>query len=433
MLDIKWIRDYPQELDENLARRGLAPLSSKILELDEKRRNLQTQVQELQNKRNQIAKEIGQAKAQKDEAKATALSLDATQIKEKLPQLEEEEAEVATDLMYILETIPNNPLKDVPLGTSEADNVLVNSWGTPTSFSFTPKAHYELGENLGLMSFDLAAKMSGARFVLLRGDLARLERALSLFMLDIHTREFGYEEISPPLLVKDNAFYGAGLLPKFADNAFQTTEEHWLIPTAEVSLTNIVRESILDEDQLPMRFVAHTPCFRSEAGAAGKDTRGMIRQHQFYKVELVSIIHPDKAIEEHERMTSCAMTILERLNLPFRRMLLCSGDMGVQSQKTYDLEVWLPSEQTYREISSCSTCGDYQARRMDARFKDNDKDAKAKTRYVGTLNGSGLAVGRTLIAVMENYQQADGSIAIPDALVPYMGGLKAIKTPSKAA
>jgi seryl-tRNA synthetase len=425
VLDIKWIRENPEDFDRALKNRGLNPLSNQLLNLDKERRALQTQLQELQNERNSIAKAFGQAKSQGKET--DSLEKQATEIKERLPQLEKQEQERANEIDLILSSIPNVPLQEVPVGSDESANKIVSTWGDAPKYDFKPLRHYELGEQLGFMDFEAAARMSGARFVLLRGPLAKLERAIAQFMLDVHTKEFGYEEISPPLLVRDEAFYGAGLLPKFADNAFQTTAGHWLIPTAEVSLTNIVREQIIDPAQLPLRFTAYTSCFRSEAGAAGKDTRGMIRQHQFYKVELVSITHPDQTEAEHERMTSCAEEILRRLNLHYRKVLLCTGDMGQQSEKTYDLEVWLPGEDTYREISSCSRCGDFQARRMQARFREEGPDKKSKTRFVHTLNGSGLAVGRTLIAILENYQQPDGSIAIPHALQSYLNGMTIIK------
>lgn len=425
MLDIRWIREHPEEFDKALENRGSSPLSSSILNLDKERRNLQTQIQELQNERNSLAKEIGQAKSQGKET--ASLEKQAITIKESLSSLEKQETDIAAELDLLLSSTPNIPLPEVPVGKDESCNKIMSTWGEHPHFDFKPLRHYDLGEQLGLMDFEAATRMSGSRFVLLRGLLAKLERAIAQFMIDIHTKEFGYEEISPPILVRDEAFYGAGLLPKFADNAFQTTAGHWLIPTAEVSLTNIVREQIIDPNLLPMRFTAYTPCFRSEAGAAGKDTRGMIRQHQFYKVELVSITHPDQTEAEHERMTSCAEEILRRLILPYRKVLLCTGDMGQQSEKTYDLEVWLPGEDTYREISSCSRCGDFQARRMQTRFREEGDGKKSKTRFVHTLNGSGLAVGRTLIAILENYQLADGSIAVPLALQPYLDGLSVIK------
>lgn len=425
MLDIKWIRDYPEDFDTALKNRGLKPLATHLLNLDKDRRTLQTQLQELQNERNSIAKAFGQAKSQGKET--DFLEKQATEIKERLPLLEKQEQGLANEIELILSTIPNVPLPEVPIGSDESSNKVVSTWGEAPSFNFKPLRHYELGEQLGFMDFESAARISGSRFVLLRGPFAKLEKALAQFMIDVHTNEFGYEEISPPLLVRDEAFYGAGLLPKFADNAFQTTAGHWLIPTSEVPLTNIVREQIIDPESLPMRFTAYTPCFRSEAGAAGKDTRGMIRQHQFYKVELVSITHPDQTEAEHERMTSCAEEILRRLNLHYRKVLLCTGDMGQQSEKTYDLEVWLPGENAFREISSCSRCGDFQARRMQARFKEEGDGKKNKTRFVHTLNGSGLAVGRTLIALLENYQQLDGSIAIPPVLQPYLNGMAIIQ------
>ncbi len=425
MLDIKWIRENPDVLDSGLKKRNKEPVAQQLIEIDAKHRALVTQIQELQNERNQIAKAFGAAKSRGEDAEE--LGRQATALKEELSALTEQSEVIEKDLTYILAITPNMPLDDVPSGVDEDDNELVKTWGDVPTFDFAPKRHFELGEDLGLMDFETAAKMSGSRFVMLKGALAKLERALATYMLDKHIEQFGYTEIQPPLLVRDNAFYGAGLLPKFADNAFQTTEDHWMIPTSEVPLSNIVADEIVAEAELPMRFVAHTPCFRSEAGAAGRDTRGMIRLHQFNKVELVSITKPEQTIEEHERMVSCAESILEDLKLPYRRMLLCGGDMGIQSEKTYDLEVWLPGEDTYREISSCSTCGDYQARRMKARYRGADVDGKkAKPQFVNTLNGSGLAVGRTLVAVLENYQQADGSIVIPDVLKPYMNGLDKI-------
>jgi seryl-tRNA synthetase len=348
---------------------------------------------------------------------------EVAELKETIAKGEDDERKLDAEMKAALEVIPNLPLADVPDGGDETGNVEVRKVGTPGKFDFAPKQHFEIGEALGLMDFEAAQKISGARFVVLKGALARLERALASFMLDLHTGEFGYTEVNPPILVKDQAAYGTAQLPKFAEDLFKTTNDFWLLPTAEISLTNLVREQIIDEAQLPMRVTAWTPCFRSEAGAAGKDTRGMIRQHQFSKVELVSITTPDKSLEEHERMTSCAEEILKRLGLPFRTMLLCTGDMGFASQKTYDIEVWLPGQNTYREISSCSVCGDFQARRMDARYRAKDG---GKPVYVHTLNGSGLAVGRTLIAVLENYQRADGSVIIPEVLRPYMGGLTQI-------
>lgn len=420
MHDIRSIRDNPAAFDAGLARRGVEPLSSRILELDQERRACQTQAQELQARRNEASKLIGAYK--KDGKDAQPLLDEVAAIKEKMPQLEEREKELGAELDRILASYPNIPAPEVPDGKDEHDNVEIRRVGTPTEIAGA-KQHFELGEALGLMSFDLAAKLSGARFTVLRGQLARLERALGDFMLDIHTTEYGYEEVSPPLLVKDDAAFGTGQLPKFTEDLFQTTNGFWLIPTAEVPLTNLVNDAILDAEELPLRLTARTPCFRSEAGSAGRDTRGMIRQHQFYKVEMVSITRPDQSAAEHERMTDAAETVLKRLGLPFRTVTLCSGDMGFTAQKTYDIEVWLPGQGAYREISSCSNCGDFQARRMKARFRAKGEKS---TQFVHTLNGSGTAVGRCLIAVLENYQQADGSILIPDALRPYMGGLERI-------
>ena len=476
MFDIKWIRDNAEAFDAGLKKRGLAPEAAKLIALDEARREHVTRLQEAQARRNAASKEIGKAKAGKDEAAALELMDEVAELKETIRRGEEAERQLDAKLRDALSVIPNLPLDDVPLGKDEQDNKEIRKVGTPKKFAFKPKQHFEIGEALGLMDFETAAKISGARFVVLKGALARLERALGAFMLDLHTGPAkdglgGYSENNVPLLVKDDTAYGTGNLPKFADDLFPTfrgalrLEEcrielsqleksnaaggrldpntlHklrgyfdgmveqwrlWLIPTAEVALTNFVRESTLDEAQLPMRLTAWTPCFRSEAGAAGKDTRGMIRQHQFSKVELVSITTPEESLAEHERMTACAEEVLKRLGLPFRTILLCTGDMGFASQKTYDIEVWLPGEDTYREISSCSVCGDFQARRMNARYRPKGgKDL----RFVHTLNGSGLAVGRTLIAVLENYQQADGSVAIPEALIPYMGGMTKIEKAS---
>ncbi len=429
MFDIKWIRDNPEAFDAGLAKRGLKPLAAELIALDETRRTHITSLQEAQARRNAASKEIGQAKSKKDEAGAQKLLEEVARLKELIRLGEEEERQLDGKLRDALSVIPNLPLDDVPLGKDEKDNKEVRKVGAPRKFGFEAKQHFELGEALGLMDFEAAAKISGARFVVLKGALARLERALGAFMLDLHTAPAkgslgGYTEHVVPLLVKDHTAYGTGNLPKFAEDLFQTTNGFWLIPTAEVALTNLVRDGIVDEAKLPMRMTAWTPCFRSEAGAAGKDTRGMIRQHQFTKVELVSITTPEESLAEHERMIACAEEVLKRLGLPFRTILLCTGDMGFASQKTYDIEVWLPGEDTYREISSCSVCGDFQARRMGARYRP--KGAK-DVRYVHTLNGSGLAVGRTLIAVMENYQEEDGSITIPEALIPYMGGLKKIE------
>ena len=481
MHDIKWIRDNPAAFDAGLKKRGLEPLSAAILKQDEARRGLLTALQEAQGRRNAASKDIGKAKAAKDEATAARLMAEVAETKEIIAKGEEDERRVDAEVEAALAVIPNLPRDDVPEGADEHGNVEVRKVGTPGTFSFAPKQHFEIGEALGLMDFESASKISGARFVILKGALARLERAIGSFMLDLHTSAEkdglgGYTEHNPPLLVKDHAAYGTGNLPKFENDLFAThmldlerfwpeyesareaqfeefrlssppheeirkksaqrqvawrerlfseefDKKYYLIPTAEVPLTNIVRDTILDEDKLPMRMTAWTPCFRSEAGAAGRDTRGMIRQHQFSKVELVSITTPETSLAEHERMTGCAEEVLKRLGLPFRTMLLCTGDMGFSARKTYDLEVWLPSQGKYREISSCSNCGDFQARRMDARFR---RESQKGTEFVHTLNGSGLAVGRTLVAVLENYQNADGSITVPEALVPYMGGLTVI-------
>jgi seryl-tRNA synthetase len=421
MHDLKSIRDDSDAFDRGLARRGLAPLGQEILALDTARRSAQTELQGLQGRRNDLSRQIGQAKAKGDSAEA--LMAEVAAAKDRSAELEAEEKRLAEELDRRLAALPNIPAADVPDGLDEHGNVELRRWGTPPDLPFTPRQHFELGEQLGLMDFERAAKLSGARFVVLKGALARMERALGAFMLDIHTQEFGYTEVAPPLLVSDQTMFGTGQLPKFAEDQFRTTDGRWLIPTAEVSLTNLVADEILDEAALPQRVTAFTACFRAEAGAAGRDTRGMIRQHQFSKVELVSIAHPEQSEAEHERMTSAAETILQRLGLPYRVMLLCAGDMGFSARKTYDLEVWLPGQGTYREISSCSNCGDFQARRMKARFRP--KDSK-NTRPVHTLNGSGLAVGRTLVAVLENYQQGNGTIAVPPALRPYMGGLETI-------
>jgi seryl-tRNA synthetase len=424
VFDIKWIRDNAEAFDAGLKSRGLEPLSPKLIELDEARRRHLAKLQDAQSRRNAVSKEIGKAKAAKDEALATKLMAEVAELKEVIQQGEEEERALTKAVDDALSVIPNLPREDVPLGKDETGNVEVRRVGTPRAFDFKPKQHFEIGEALGLMDFETAGKVSGARFVFLKGALSRLDRAIGSFMLDLHTTTFGYTETNPPLLVRDDAAYGTGNLPKFAEDLFQTTNGYWLIPTAEISLTNVVRDQILDEAQLPIRMTAWTPCFRSEAGAAGRDTRGMIRQHQFSKVELVSITTPEESLAEHERMTNCAEEVLKRLGLPYRTMLLCTGDMGFASRKTYDLEVWLPGQDAYREISSCSVCGDFQARRMGARYRaKGGKDV----RFVHTLNGSGLAVGRTLVAVLENYQQADGSVTIPEALQPYMGGATKIE------
>jgi seryl-tRNA synthetase len=467
VLDIKWIRDNQDAFIKGLTDRGFDDPKgtlNRILSLDEERRAAIQKLQEAQARRNAASKEVGQAKAKKDEASAKRLMDEVAALKGAIQEGEESERRLDKELGDLLATIPNMPAEDVPIGPDAGANVELRKVGTPKKFAFQPKQHFELGEALGLMDFETAAKLSGARFVVLKGPLARLERALAQFMLDLHTSEHGYTEIAPPLLVRDEVMFGTGQLPKFEEDQFFAVKwdifraardeglegreeddamfkslgyegmfEYFLdlaqryrlglIPTAEVPLTNLVREQIVDETKLPMRVTAGTPCFRAEAGAAGKDTRGMIRQHQFDKVELVSITTPEQSAEEHERMTNCAETVLKRLELPYRTVVLSTGDMGFAAQKTYDIEVWLPGQGMYREISSCSNCGDFQARRMNARYRS--KGAK-DTRFVHTLNGSGVAVGRALIAVMENYQEADGSIRIPDALKPYMGGLTKI-------
>ncbi|HXQ51760.1 MAG TPA: serine--tRNA ligase [Stellaceae bacterium] len=421
MLDIRWIRENPEALDRALARRGLAPQSATLLETDRDWRAAQTRAEQLQAERNRLAKEIGATKAKGGDA--DDLLRRVAESKDEQGRLEALAARLRAQIDDTLAPIPNAPADDVPDGHDETANLLLRQHGLPPSFAFQAKDHVALGEGLGMMDFARAGKLSGARFVVLKRGLARLERALGAFMLDLHTGEFGYSEVAPPLLVRDETVFGTGQLPKFGDDLFRTTTGLWLIPTAEVPLTNLVADAMLEEAELPLRFTALTQCFRSEAGAAGKDTRGMIRQHQFAKVELVSIANPDRSEEEHERMTRCAEEVLTRLELPYRVMLLCAGDMGASARKTYDIEVWLPGQSAYREISSCSNCGDYQARRMKARFRP--KDGKGP-RLVHTLNGSGLAVGRTLVAVLENCQRGDGSIAVPAALRPYLGGLETI-------
>ncbi|HEY1719641.1 MAG TPA: serine--tRNA ligase [Magnetospirillaceae bacterium] len=421
MHDIKSIRDNPDAFDAALKRRGLAAMAEQVLAVDKALRQAQTDLQDNQSQSNAVAKEIGTAKREGKDA--APLLAKGEQIKSARAALEARERELGEQVRTVLSAIPNLPAADVPDGADADANQEVRRWGQLRNFDFKPLEHDEIGTKLGSMDFAAAAKISGARFTVLRGMLAHLERAIAGFMLDLHTREFDYTEISPPLMVRDNALYGTGQLPKFGEDLFKTTTDHWLIPTAEVPLTNLVADEILDESILPLRFTAHTPSFRSEAGAAGKDTRGMIRQHQFYKVELVSIAHPDNSEDEHQRMTACAEEVLKRLGLPFRTMALSTGDMGFSARKTYDIEVWLPGQNAYREISSCSNCGDFQARRMNARFRP--KEGKG-TRFVHTLNGSGLAVGRTLIAILENYQRADGTVEIPEALRHRMGGLEII-------
>ena len=426
MLDIKWIRENPQALDDALAKRGAEPQALALIELDEQRRNHIARLQALQERRNAASKEIGKAMGQKDLETAEKLKAEVAAIKDELQAGEATERELDAKLRDALAVIPNTPLDDVPVGADENDNVEVRKVGRRPEFFFKPKEHYELGEALGLMDFEAAAKLSGARFTVLKGQLARMERALGQFMLDLHTGENGYTEVNPPLLVRDEAFFGTGQLPKFEEDLFfmpHGSGRLGLVPTAEVPLTNLVREEIVEAESLPFRFTALTPCFRSEAGSAGRDTRGMLRQHQFNKVELVSITDAESSIEEHERMTACAEEVLKRLGLPYRVVVLCTGDMGFGARKTYDIEVWLPGQDTYREISSCSVCGDFQARRMGARYR---KAGEKQTQFVHTLNGSGIAVGRALIAVMVIYQNEDGSITVPDALKPYMGGLERI-------
>ena len=463
MHDIKWIRDNPASFDAALKRRGLAPQSTSLLSIDEKRRAAIQKSEQAQARRNAASKEIGDAKKAKDETRAASLMTEVAELKTTMPELEAATKAADEELETVLAAIPNLPLDEVPDGVDEHGNVQHHVFGAVRNYAFAPKPHDDLGTALRLMDFEAAAKLSGARFVVLKNGLARLERAIGQFMLDLHTNEHGYTEVNPPLLVRSDVMFGTGQLPKFKEDQFYATrmlseEEHqervktaesasgeytrafqkfivpdrdlyWLIPTAEVPLTNLVRESIVDEKQLPMRLTALTPCFRAEAGAAGRDTRGMIRQHQFTKVELVSITTPEASRDEHERMLACAEEVLRRLDLHYRVMTLCAGDMGFSAQKTYDIEVWMPGQISsqgeggaFREISSCSVCGDFQARRMDARYRGPD----GKPRFVHNLNGSGTAVGRALIAIMETYQQADGSIAVPDVLQPYMGGIKVI-------
>jgi len=442
MHDIKAIRDNPQAFDASLKRRGLSGMSASLLAIDEKRRAAILSSEQAQARRNAASKEIGEAKKAKDEARAAKLMAEVGELKTRMPELEQAAKAADEELNTELAAIPNLPLPapEVPDGAGEHGNVQHHVFGKAREYGFAPKAHDDLGEGLGFMDFEAAAKLSGARFVVLKKGLARMERAIGQFMLDLHTGEHGYTEINPPLLVRNEVMFGTGQLPKFEDDQFWAvrgeltiapderlkTERLGLIPTAEVSLTNLVRESIVDEKELPMRLTALTPCFRAEAGAAGRDTRGMIRQHQFIKVELVSITTPETSKDEHERMLACAEEVLRQLDLHYRVMTLCAGDMGFSSQKTYDIEVWMPGQGeggAFREISSCSVCGDFQARRMDARYRGSD----GKPHFVHTLNGSGTAVGRALIAIMETYQQQGGSIAVPDVLQPYMGGLKVVE------
>jgi seryl-tRNA synthetase len=424
MLDIKWIRENPEALDAALAKRGAEPLAQSLVALDEKRRSAVQKAQDLLSRRNLASKEIGAAMAQKNGELAEKLKAEVSELKTLLPAIEEEDRQLTAELNDALSRIPNIPFDDVPVGKDEHDNVVTRTVGEKPRWNHAPKEHFEIGEALGYMDFERAAKLSGSRFTVLTGPLARLERALGQFMIDLHTSEHGYTEVSSPLMVRDEAVYGTAQLPKFAEDLFRTTDGRWLIPTAEVTLTNLVREEILDQEKLPLRFTALTPSFRSEAGSAGRDTRGMLRQHQFWKCELVSITDAESAVAEHERMTACAEEVLKRLGLHFRTMTLCTGDMGFGSRKTYDLEVWLPGQNAFREISSCSVCGDFQGRRMNARYRGKEDKSN---RFVHTLNGSGTAVGRCLIAVLENYLNEDGSVTIPDVLLPYMGGLTKIE------
>ncbi len=424
MHDLKALRENPAHYDASWALRGLSAQTPAILEIDSRLRTAMTKRMEAEAVRNSASKAIGAAKAQKNEAEAARLMTEVAEAKTVMEESSQIEAVAQAELDAIIQALPNLPDLSVPVGEDETGNVVVKHWGTPPQFPFVPKDHVAIGEALGGMDFEGAARISGSRFVVLSGQMARLERALGQFMLDQHTEKNGYQETNAPVLVRDHALFGTGQLPKFEEDLFKTTDGRYLIPTSEVSLTNLVREQIIDDERLPIRMTALSPCFRSEAGSAGRDTRGMIRQHQFWKVELVSITTPETSEAEHERMTASAEGILEALKLPYRRMLLCTGDMGFSAQRTYDLEVWLPGQNdgtgAYREISSCSNCGDFQARRMDSRTRAKGEKA---TRFVHTLNGSGLAVGRTLVAVLENYQQEDGTIRVPDVLVPYMGGL----------
>ncbi len=422
MHDLTLIRSAPEAFDAGLARRGLPPRSQEILDLDAHRRALILETEQTQARRNEASKEIGLKKRQGENA--DDLMAEVARLKDVLPELEIRLKAAEEGLEQLLATLPNLPAADVPAGTDESGNVERHRFGTPRTFNYAAKQHFDLGEALGMMDFEAAARLSGSRFVVLRNQIARLERALANFMLDLHTTEFGFTEMSVPYLVRDSAVYGTGQLPKFEEDLFRTTRGDWLIPTSEVPLTNLAADQIWAEEELPLRFTAHTPCFRSEAGSAGRDTRGMIRLHQFSKVEMVVVCTPEESDREHERMLTAAQTVLEKLNLPYRTVTLCTGDMGFSARKTYDIEVWLPGQDAYREISSVSNCGDFQARRMKARCR---KAGEKHTRFVHALNGSGLAVGRALVAVLENYQQEDGSIALPSVLHPYMGGLTKIE------
>ncbi|MCA1296916.1 serine--tRNA ligase [Stappia indica] len=423
MFDIKWIRDNDAAFDRAMARRGLEPQAARLIALDDRRREHIASLQQAQERRNAASKDIGKAKASGDEERARALIEEVAKLKSALHEGEEAERELTAELTRALSELPNMPHDDVPEGLDESANVELRRVGTPREFAFEAKEHFDIAAGAEGMAFETAAVMSGSRFVLLKGQIARLERALGQFMMDLQTGEHGYTEVSPPLLVRDEALYGTSQLPKFSEDLFRTTDDRWLIPTAEVPLTNMVAGASLDEAALPIRVTALTPCFRSEAGSAGRDVRGMLRQHQFWKCELVSVTTPDSSLDELERMVGCAETVLQRLELPYRVMTLSAGDMGFAARKTYDIEVWLPGQNAYREISSCSVCGDFQARRMNARYRS---EGEKGLKFVHTLNGSGIAVGRALIAVLENYQCEDGGVIVPDALRPYMGGLEKI-------
>ncbi|VAW14088.1 Seryl-tRNA synthetase [hydrothermal vent metagenome] len=422
MFDIKWLREHAQEFDRAMARRSLEPQAAKLLALDDARRATITALNELQEQRNRASRQIGIAKSKGDEETANKLMSEVSKLKGQLQELDERQRAQSEQLHNSLLILPNILADDVPDGVDETDNVERSRFMEPPQFAFVPKEHYELGEALGLMDFEAAARMAGSRFVVLKDQLALLERALGQFMLNLHILEHGFSEISAPLLVRPEALVGTGQLPKFSEEAFETKDGRWLIPTSEVTLTNLVREQILSQKELPKRFASLSYCFRSEAGSAGKDTRGMLRQHQFLKVEMVAITTPDKSDEEHERLLTCAQQVFERLKIPYRTVRLCAGDMGASMQRTFDIEAWMPGQNTYREVSSVSKAGDWQARRMNARYRNQDGDVQ----YVHTLNGSGVAVGRLMIALMENYQNADGSIDVPEALRPYMGGLEII-------
>ncbi len=422
MFDLKWIRECPDEFDAGLARRGLEPRAQEILDLDRRHREAQTALQVMQQRRNELSKAVGALK--REGADASSEMAEVSNLKSSMPEKDEEARGLLSSIEELLAGLPNIPFDDVPEGEDEADNVELRRFGEPPDFDFVPKQHFDIGEGLGGLDFEAAARLAGARFTVMRGAVARLHRALAQFMLNLHTEEHGYSETNTPVLVRDEVLFGTAQLPKFAEEQFKTEDGRWLIPTSEVTLTNLAMGQIYEAEDLPIRVTAHSLCFRSEAGAAGKDTRGMLRQHQFEKVELVSVVTPNESEAEHQRMTACAEEVLKRLGLPYRVIVLSSGDMGFGARKTYDIEVWLPGQNTYREISSCSNCGDFQARRMKARFRPKGEKG---TRFVHTLNGSGIAVGRALIAVLENYQRSDGSVEVPEVLRPYMGGLEVLK------